>query len=253
MNNELEINNNIKFGCEIEFTRTNNFDSTFITNNNYEYKKDASGFAVYEAISPILSNDIQSWETLKSVLEYIKNNNGYIVGNEGAHIHFDRSILNTGKLKDFLKTWYVFEDIIYQFSNGDYVNSRSSIYMYAKKLGDDLKTNIDIYDDYSMYNKRYGLNLNHKKYNTYEVRVPNGTLNFNTWQNNIEFFSSLFSFANDDNNKIIIDKLYQFGKVENDYEHASLLCDLIFKSDDSKKRFLDQYKHEDRKFLIRVR
>ena len=186
-----------------------------------------------------------------------------ITPSTGGHIHFDHSILDDENIITFLKLWYVAEDIIYEYATGEFEHLRKGAELYAEKLDQKLKKRIAEYEEgklelseFAYFDKCYGLNLyNHLSshraifiaIDTYEVRVPNGTLDIATWQNNVEFFASLFLYADSKKSKPVIEKLYKNGKLEVTYENLLLLSDLIFRSDAAKYRFLNQF-HEKKQF-----
>ncbi|MEG0021601.1 MAG: amidoligase family protein [Bacilli bacterium] len=255
---------NFSFGCEVEFLADK--DLKLIKNDihkrHIDYNVDYDSY-LYETQTPILKNHIEDWKNFKEVLNIIKNNGGYITDDMGGHIHFDQSIIKEENLVYFLKLWYSFEDIIYEFSYGESDHLRLNAYEYAKKLGEKLKSRINLYVNdkrrlglFLLFNKEFGLNLNnHLMYSrqdnfiedckdTYEVRCPNGTLNELVWQNNVNFFASLFRFANDDNNKELIDAFYEAGKQRVTFKNALLLGDLIYSDSESKIDYVKQYKGE---------
>lgn len=254
---KINTKDNLKFGVEIEFTTYSHKPiKADLKNTGYDFIRDGSGRAIFEAVSPILYNKEEDWLQLKKVLNIINNHDVRLTSREGGHIHYDQNILNKSNIDSFLKLWYCFEDIIYTFSYGDFYNGRYSEYLYARKLQNEIYEKIEN-KHYDFFNKDYGLNLSnifgdYKFFapETYEVRCPNATLNITTWQNNVLFFARLFAFANDKSNKKIIDSLYAEGIKENNFENAYLLSLLIFDNIDDKLSFLKQYSHIDGKFLV---
>ena len=254
----INIKDNIKFGLEVEFTTYNHKPiKSDLKNTGYDFVRDGSGVAIFEAISPILHNKEEDWLNLKKVLTIINNHDSKLTSREGGHIHYDQSILDKSNIDSFLKLWYCFENIIYTFSYGDFYNARYSEYLYARKLQNEIqdKLNNKYYD---FFDKDYGLNLSNifgdfRLFvpDTYEVRCPNATLNITTWQNNVLFFARLFAFANDKSNKNFIDSLYNDGIKENNFENAYYLASLIFDNNDDILSFLKQYSHIDGKFLVK--
>ncbi len=255
---KINIKDDVKFGVEIEFTTYNHKPiKSDLKNTGYEFVRDGSGVAIFEAISPILHNKEEDWLKLKNVLNIINNHDSKLTSREGGHIHYDQNILDKNNIDSFLKLWYCFENIIYTFSYGDFYNARYSEFLYAKKLHKEIEQRLkDRYYEY--FDKDYGLNLSNifgdfKFFapETYEVRCPNATLNITTWQNNILFFARLFAFANDKSNKNFIDSLYNDGIKENNFENAYYLASLIFDNKDDILSFLKQYSHIDGKFLVK--
>ena len=254
---KINIKDNIKFGVEIEFTTYNHKPiKEDLRKTGYDFVRDGSGVAIFEAVSPILVNKEEDWNQLNNVLNIINKYDSKLTSREGGHIHFDQHILDKSNIDNFLKLWYCFENIIYTFANGDFYNARYSEYLYARKLQNEIqdKLNNKYYD---FFDKDYGLNLSNifgdfKFFapETYEVRCPNATLNITTWQNNILFFARLFSFANDKGNEKIINSLYAEGIKENNFENAYYLSRLIFDNNDDRLCFLKQYSHICGQFLL---
>jgi len=254
----ISIPENIKFGVEIEFLSPHHLNDIIeeASNTSYEFGYDGiTVTSILEAVSPVLTNKKETWQELRRVLNIIKSTDAYVDERVGAHIHFDNSIINDNNVVSFLKLWYVFEEIIYQFSYGEFDHLRYDAFLYANKLDTELRTCLDDYEKgnqdltiFANFDKGYGINLSnhlssrpiHYK-NTYEIRCPNGTINENTWQNNINFFAHLLLFGANQNNVQIINDYYYKGRLENNDENAIALSELIFENDNDKLDFLKQY------------
>ena len=242
----------IQFGCEVEFNsdlKTNFYRQ--IVDKKYTVKKDLSGKDIVEIITPIMYNTVSDWSSFRDMISNLPS--AKIMSDTGGHIHFDHSIINDENILYFLKFWYVFEDIIYDFSSGEFDNIRPSHFMFAQKLKD-IVNFIDLIEtgyiplnNLDFYGKKYGLNLsnhfNNKNINkdTYEIRVPNSSLDINIWQNNVEFFASLLLFANNNKNHDYINELYKDKVISDTFENRLLLADLIYNCEESKIRFLNQF------------
>lgn len=255
----ISIPDNIKFGIEIEFISHHSLNEIIEegSKTSYEFRYDGMTVtSVLEAISPVLTNKKETWEELRRVLDIIKSNDSYIDERVGAHIHFDNATIGDENIISFLKLWYVFEEVIYQFSYGEFDHLRYDAFLYAEKLSSKLKECLDDYENgeedltaFSMFDKGYGINLGnhlcsrpiHWK-DTYEIRCPNGTINKEIWQNNINFFAHLLIFGSTKNNREIINRFYEDGRLENTATNAITLSEMIYENDDDKLDFLKQYK-----------
>lgn len=286
--NNLVLQKNITFGYEIEFKipgySTNFMD--FITNN---LNDDISNLRIYidsflrkigykfpwnvtyevnehlEVISPILTGTKKEWETLKSVLEFLKENNAYYSGECGAHIHIGKRILENNKEAwiNFLMLWYLFEDTIIKFTNGENYFERKNFSTSSKRCKNDIYKLINNFnDDYilskNLFNKTSSIMLgrnnvgdlvNYSKdgysvKDTIEFRCPNGTLNHVIWQNNTRFFSNLLSSYK---NGILDEEMLKYYMNKDNQKGDFLekpelfLVDLIFSEDYDKYCFLRQY------------
>ncbi|MDY3800718.1 MAG: amidoligase family protein [Bacilli bacterium] len=254
MRENINISNDIKFGCEIEFNSPYNIKEINTQKNkiNSEFKieYDSCISNIKEAISPILT--VEKINELKQCLELINMYKGYIKGNEGAHIHFDSSIVSKENFSTMLKMWYLSEPVIYEFSKCDCDKLRKDYYTYAHELGNTLKSLIKCYDNraigigyFRTFHKNNGLNLynyvtNNCIKNTLEVRTPNGTLNYEIWLNNIEFFASLFMYCNNIENKELIEYLFK----KDEFLNSDELSNMIFNNDESKYYFNKQLNGE---------
>lgn len=227
-----------------------------------------------EAVSPILKDKRFYWEELKEMCEFLKHY-GSIGASSGAHIHFGAKYLK-GKKENwerFFLLWSAYEDVLYRFSYGDYENARTDIALYAEPISEkfyfyyDLLGHIAnekfIIENYGhtmtdAYNPKFvAVNIsnaktNGKNKNTIEFRTPNGTLNFNTWQNNINTFSHLLEYARDKNYDLdLVKARYEYNKenkINNiktynsiNLESALELSDLLFSKNEDKIFFLKQY------------
>ncbi len=255
----ISIPDNIKFGIEIEFLSPHSLNDIIEegSKTSYEFRYDGmTTTSVLEAISPVLTNKKETWEELKRVLDIIKSSDAYIDERAGAHIHFDNATIGDENIISFLKLWYVFEEVIYQFSYGEFDHLRYDAFLYANKLNNELKNCLDDYENgeqdltaFSVFDKGYGINLgNHLSSrpiyykDTYEIRCPNGTIDKDIWQNNINFFAHLLIFGANENNRQIINEFYKDGRLEDSATNAITLSEMIYENDDDKLDFLKQYK-----------
>lgn len=165
--------------------------------------------------------------------------------------------------------WLLYENVIFRFTNGEYVTERTSRKGYASSLMNyyfgaykNLKEMKEIkVSDYleCLKNGRYGAvyfgyirekNIgDFSEKSTVEFRCPNGSLEPIIWQNNLNFFVSLLqSIKSKDFDRDLIDRRYfEFETIsESLYNEIFLnqaleLCDLVFTNNFDKIYFLKQY------------
>ena len=233
--------------------------------SNWILKHDASLKFGGEINSPILTDNISSWIQLDEIC-LIVDRYAKISTMAGGHIHFGTQILgdDINNWLNFLKLWSAYENIIFRFCYGNFLDARKSINFYAKPVAllfkdkfYDIKTD-NINDIPKCFSSRYQA-VNFKKIedtkfkenNTIEFRCPNASLQSVVWQNNINFLAKLILYCqsnNYDEEKI----LYYFKKVteltcnlsyyrEIFLEQSLELCDMIFDNNLDKLYFLKQY------------
>lgn len=279
----LKLPSDATFGLEIEFKMPDynwkyrsNFSCqdiaamTFMEEHNYNGIWDVCPEENdhIEIVSPILIDESKTWKDLHNILNNIKENGAYYSGECGAHIHVGRHLLgnNIESWLIFFKTWAIFEDIIFRFTNGENYSKRTNfddkskstrelfidlIDRYTSSNGEmqslllDKKHCINIeqtyVDDMASLNEKFENNIE----NTIEFRCPNGTLNKVIWQNNVSFFTKFLLACKSENyDAELVDHLYRKvinkDKLEDD-NLAFILVDLIFNSDFDKYCFLRQY------------
>lgn len=267
----LNLPDIITFGVEIEYENIVNdsvscfldsehdFDSNFIDWVNEidldvsEYGKDCE-IMNGEIVSPILTDNINTWKNLKIALDILKRNDAVITTQCGGHVNIGAHVLeyNTNYFRNFLLIWTLYEKEIYSFASGEYSSVRkrndSIIDRIApeihKKLDLIVKTNCDLFDyldSITSYSKIYDLSLlrvispNFYEDNRIEIRVPNGTLSEEIWQNNINFFAKLLLTCR---KELDVEKLVY--KIKKNYHSPVELADLVFKDQIDKDNFLIQ-------------
>lgn len=228
---ELNIENDISFGLEIEFENAyrdsieqgiyNQFSDSV-----WEVVDDGSLKCGGEVRSPRLNNKEKNWIDLSKVCDIV-DRNADVMDNVGSHIHVGMHILgsNPRYWKNFFKLWLVYENVIFRFLNGEYISHRSGMQQQARPIAVDLinKMNsiemasnernashiIKILDsgiDRVERRKRcvnltniedfqaYQYNYELNK-NTIEFRSPNGTFDPVIWQNNVNLLVHLLMYA----------------------------------------------------------
>ncbi len=277
----LGLNQNITFGLELEFEKAkiHRIEKELIENKLAEkwiLKNDLSLTDGGEINSPILTDTQNNWIELIKICNIIEKN-AIIDRHCGGHIHIGQQAIGCQKQSwmNLINLWATYENIIYRFVYGDYLNARYTIQKYASPMAKDLKMDnerikrfekyeeLETEDIISMISHRRGqavnfYNINTKKLryvkdkkNTIEFRCPNGTLDPVIWQNNVNLFVKLLNYVKSSNyNNDIIEKrkningdkytdLYWYSEI---YLEQSLeLCDMLFTNNLEKIYFLKQY------------
>lgn len=275
LRNRLGFDNNVTFGLELEFEnamrdRIQNKLEEFNLDNIWRLKGDGSLHNGAEINSPILKDQLDSWNQLKRVCQIVSEH--AIIGkNSGGHIHIGTQVLGnkTESWMNFIKLWSVYENIIYRFVYGDYLSARSSMTRYAEPMTKDFWKDYQSMLEYDVLtindilrkisHQRYqAVNFNNvsnfeqfRSDNTIEFRCPNGTLESVIWQNNVNLFVHLLEYSksrryNDDivqkrrtMNKDNYSSLDFYGEIY--LQQALELCDMIFTNNFDKVYFLRQY------------
>ena len=208
----LEFDDNIKFGLEIEFSnaRCNNvlkdvakippnneekYSSWTVTDESFTVKKKNVEYGG-ELQSPILKNDKKSLEDLRKALQILKKHRASYDGNQSLQVRVSSDLFksNIEKLYRFLKLYLAYEDIIFKFGfNGS--KPRESLMTFSRPCDYKLKgivrpnfLNISYYSAISLLNnilfaKQHGLSFfdldNRCRPSSIEYRMFNTTFNYN--------------------------------------------------------------------------
>lgn len=275
LRDNLGLGRKITFGLELEFEDADvsliinklREDSSF---NDWKIKNDTTLYRGAEINSPILRDTNNSWNNLQKVCSII-DGHAVIGSSSGGHIHVGTKVIGEKRESwlNFIKLWSVYENIIYRFSYGDFLTSRSSIVKYASPM-----TKV-FWRDYQRLSRYGRLNtfevireISHKRNqavnfnnvsdlkktankNTIEFRCPNGTIDPVIWQNNVNLFVNMLLYSkstryNDDiiqNRKNINGDKYSelcwYGEIY--LQQALELCDMLFTNNLDKIYFLRQY------------
>lgn len=277
----LDLPKDVTFGLEVEFKMdqfNDSYKANFIDEDNaaltfmeelgydYNYDVECEINVHIELVSPVLTDSAKTWEELDNILTFIKNNDGYYSGKCGAHVHVGKNILNSNSAWiNFFKLWYIFEDDIFRFTNGENYKLRENgdykaakIVSVCKNIIKDYNVFKDIDISYLSSNKLVAVNFpstlkcedfnNLSKINgnpkannilnTVEFRSPNGTINPVIWQNNVNFFTRfMLSCANENLDTVKLDYLYN----SKSYATVDDLVSFVFNDELDKKCFLRQY------------
>lgn len=275
LRDKLGFSSSVTFGLELEFEHAMKSRIEASINDKFgKYvwliKNDMSLLRGAEINSPILRDNIDTWQNLKQVCDIVSEN--AIVGkHSGGHIHIGTQVLGTKPESwlNFIKLWSIYENIIYRFSYGDMLVARPSMLQYAKPVA------VDFWKDYLRLSqfrllfiedvlkkvkccRTQAVNFRHARPtsqvtrdNTIEFRCPNGTLNPIIWQNNVNLFVNILQYSSsssfDDDilqrrKQINADKYVDLDLYGEIYLQQALeLADMLFNNNLDKVYFLRQY------------
>lgn len=263
----LGLDNNETFGIEIEYEYGIKKIIKYLLMKNHSGWNEVDEDKIThmntfggEVVSPVLMDNKNTWITIKEVLKCMRMSHARATLNTAGHIHFDKSFLNE-ELIDYvymLRMWSFFEDIITKVSYGSFSCIRqissfmaSSIKERMLEQNDYINDFLIIKDTMSFSNqmdilryiiqdkKRNSISIHNiendlSNNNTFEIRLPNGTLSEIVWQNNINFFAKFLKYFKTDYDKELIDyyfnSLYS-NKEYNEFTKTLLLGSLIFDGD----------------------
>lgn len=272
----LDIIENINFGIELEYLDapskkvikflrkikpvSDKYYGRWNYSTDYEFTEEKNGILYGgEVKSRILSNDKKSLNEIKKVLRCLNNLGANIDDRVGLHYHIDTLSLKQSKknLIKFFILYSVYEPIIYKFCyNGK--NPRSSLFKYAQPcrniicdLLDDIENKsfqemLDMVSEYIPF-KMYGINYV-PQLNTFEFRMSNMTLDFETILNELNMFCNLIlsyqkqydeEYINYKLKKIVYDDVNSYFLINE--KEADEFSNIIFNNDKSKEKFILQY------------
>ena len=277
LRNSLGFEDYITFGLELEFEEAvrdciaDKLDEYHL-DDTWRLKHDGSLNKGAEISSPILIDKNDAWNNLKKVCSIV-NENAIIGTNSGGHIHIGTQVIGDkiDSWLNFIKLWSVYENIIYRFGYGDFLNARPNMNKYAEPMSkefwndyQELKNYIisdyDICDIISTisHKRTQAVNFNNVRdfnnisnRNTIEFRCPNSTLESAIWQNNVNLFVNILLYSKSSSyNDDVIEKrkeingekyanLCWYGEVY--LQQALELCDMLFTNNFDKVYFLRQY------------
>ena len=272
LRSKLGLGSYITFGLELEVENAltqricKKLKETF-PNGNWSDKTDSSLINGLEINSPVLKDNKKAWDDLNKICSILKHS-ANIDKNSGGHIHIGTQTLGNQKESwlNFIKMWYVYENIIFRFAYGEFLTARPNISVFAKPVAKFFSHNYENFKNQDLgeiisilaKDKNQAVNFNnvsnYNKFltkNTIEFRCPNGTLSSAIWQNNVSFFVNFLNYAKSTSfNDDLIQKRYQINldKFSNlefydeiYFEQALELCDMIFANNLDKVYFLKQY------------
>ncbi len=273
MRKSLSLPKEDTFGIEIEAVKKERLDfrTLFLgTRYHWHYTSDSTLYPPCggEFVSPIYRDQPDTWTQIARECTVLKEAGLYVNHSCAGHIHIGTQILNgvPGAFINLLKLWAVYEDVIFQFSRGQFSNYRRLLRLYGRPISHLIQENLDqklitsmddIHHSQLSLAKRYALDfsymkgLGQKRGNTIEVRCPNGTLEPAIWQNMINFFLKLFHYAASPSfaRTFPFERYHELSQkplVQADYENANEekakeLCDCIFSDPVDRYYFWKQY------------
>lgn len=269
--NRLNFSFDYTFGVELEFDKCSleNMKEKIVEQNLDEYYNIVSDDSVKnggEIVSSVLIDSVDTWNDLKKIGLVLKRN-ALATASCGTHVHVGFHLIkNEEQFMNLLKLWASYENVLFRFYYGEYINLRKCFYCSTERVRKDFYSVVVHYGTnayYIMIRKLLYLAFGHKqclyfgkskvageyaKNNTMELRLPNPTFNPIILQNYVNVFLSLIKYAISDNfnNKIIAQNFYNLDNMDSNYdliylEQALELADLIFENNLDKINFLRQY------------
>ena len=281
LRNSLGIDKLITFGFELEFENlkisknelNSNLENIF-GDNRYYVKCDSTLYEGGEIATPVLVDDENNWKEINTVCEIVRDY-ATIGRHAGGHIHVGTQALGSKKEAwlNFAKLWATYENIIYRFCYGKFVNGRDTLDRFAMPVSNEFYHKykyLKSKEDFGVREviikltdeRRKAVNLNNvntfslddeKIRNTIEFRCPNGTLDEVIWQNNLNLFVKILNYARSDKfDHDIIARRHDINNVLHIYDNLELyneiyidqaleFSDLIFDNNLDKIYFLKQY------------
>ena len=209
---DLGIDQELKFGLELECEGVLNtyFCNLWTDKSSYLATMDATLMQGLEVKTPPIHNTTMDLENLYYVFNVL-NKAGFTVSKRcGGHIHFDKNYLKTKEeYIVLLEIWSYAEEIFYLISNEEGNIPREYVLYFTKPFLEGILNSLKeekIYWDLQKSDEEFiqglsqwqetknnSLNFYHqnKKLNTMEFRVPNGSMSFVTWLQNIKLFGRL--------------------------------------------------------------
>lgn len=271
------VDDKITIGIELECSHNLNTSYILIGNllKKWNLKREETVTDGVEITSRILNYTEKDMKELKYVCDFL-NNNGFKKTNEcGGHIHIGFDYFkNIYELQMFYYLYIHCEEILYLIFNEKGTMVRSGVSINAFPIKEkmlsyfgpymEVKAN-NIYDMAtiigSVQQKRYaGLNiLNFSDINkkTIELRIPNGTINYDELNLNIILFTRLIEkgkyFANNPKKEYLKD-LFALSKDIPIEDKKDILLDLLFDNDIKlKNKYYDRFEENIKFYKQNVR
>lgn len=174
---------------------------------------DASLTRGVEVISPILTGDNdKTSQSIKSVCKKLNSLEQTVSENCGGHIHIGSDYLTTSKSwMNLIEIWGNCEPIFYIISNKEGESPRSTVAKFAGPISGSFEESLNgktvqlesIKDlrafakNSQKYERYFGINFQNlgNERNTIEFRLSNGTIDADTWIENINLFGGLVKMS----------------------------------------------------------
>ncbi len=259
----------IKIGVELESVgEKNQHFINFKQINDWQFKDDISLKNIgLEVCSPPMKYTVQNLRALKAHCEFLKANNFMINSNCGGHLHFDQKILsNPDAWLNFLTIFSLLEKDLYLLLNQADDNLRPNALIFAKPTTEICNKVVNYLIKYmdapaiifyglikspqieSGLDRDHGinfLNLGNLNKDTIELRIPNGTLEFEELYLNILLIGALLSKCEELSNNVekeisFYNELYSV--LKNNYRRVELLLNLLFgNNQELKNMYIKRY------------
>lgn len=242
---------------------------------NWPTKEDQSlknsGLEGVEITSPILHNDLDSIASIYGICKLLNEFEQTVSPRCGAHIHIGANALTTKQSYiNLIEIWCNVEEIIYLISNKEGELPRPKIYKFARSYSSvfseiieegsiNLETEQDLEDFIiklatAQKQDKY-INLNfytyNNKLNTIEFRPANGTIDPNTWIENIKLFGRIIELADilanynrdnltiDQQKKLILKE--KLSTTTKNIEKLEILLELLSFTEEEKNIYRKRY------------
>ena len=272
---KLYLDKKTPFGLEIEYESTTEEREevdNFLTRFKYYESRDENDFGYWggEVVTPILNNSRLTWTSIKEICKKLKELDVVTNKKAGAHVHIGAHLLSDlEKFKQFIMLYSSYENVIYRFSNGEYITGRenqfAASYPISLYLIDILDSIVnassfnEIDDLFHIMSRFQGLNLKNinfnnikgfKYKNTIEFRMANGSKEEIIWQNIVNLYCKMIESSK--NKEFDFDfLLYKINLIANninytffdkyDLNGALELSDMVFDNNLDKSNFIRQY------------
>ena len=189
-----------------------------LTKTGWKAKSDSSLENGTEVVSPILTGDPEnSTDEIRRVCAVLNGVPQTTSERCGGHIHIGADYLTSKQdWVNLIEIWANAEKVLYTICNEKGSIPRNGVPKYAqpisKKIEEAMKTgtiSLEGEEDLSKFvstvttiqdSRYFGINFNNvgnSKKNTIEFRLPNGTINPNTWIENINLFGGIIRSAHE--------------------------------------------------------
>lgn len=282
--NNFSIPENMTIGIEIETEGKGSSEAYLIEKimKGWKSKRDTSLKNGVEITSPILTNRKEDTEDLYCVCKMLNDLGQDVSERCAGHIHIGADFLKTkDAYKNLVELWTNNEELIYLICNKKGEIYREGIEEYAQPISKRTEKSISLgnFDNFDEFSKeefierikdiqkgdkdnnerKFGINFlnvgtEDGKINTIEFRIPNGTIDVDTWIENVNFFGGMIKISqriseieSKDNNdrtdeeNIIIDKFKMLKTKDiNEEERLNLLLDLCV-TEEVREVFIERY------------
>ena len=267
---EIEINPhvdpNITFGVELECSHKLNTSYIALGTlyNKWHFKEEGTVYNGVEITSPILNYTNEDMKRLKCICDFLNENGFKTTKDCGGHIHFGFDYIESITHLQLLYYIYVnTEEILsYMFNkegtilregaiaNAPFINENIlNLYgKYIQTYADNLKSFATLLgnaqkDRYASLNIKNAFSLDK---NTIELRIPNGTLEFNELNLNIILFTRIMQkskyFSHNTDDKKLLKELLFLSKDIPIEDKKNYLLDILFDEDyELKNIFYDRF------------